>query len=54
LAVPTKELHLEEGDTLHLSLVVREHGLEVARYPHHTPAALTVPGAEFDAAMWRV
>ena len=54
LAVPVKALSLEEGDEVHMSLAVVEHGLEVARYPHQAPAALIVPGAEFDAAMWRV
>jgi hypothetical protein len=28
--------------------------LEAARYPHHTPAILTVPGPEFEAGLWRV
>lgn len=54
LAVSQKDLHLEPGDEVRLSLVVLEHGLEVTRYPHHNPAVLNVPGQEFDAAMWRV
>lgn len=54
MAMPWKELHLEQGQELRMSIVVFEHGLEVARYPHHSPAVLTVPGPEFDAAMWRV
>jgi hypothetical protein len=33
---------------------VLEHGLEIARYPAHQPAALTVPNAEFEAGLWRV
>jgi len=37
-----------------MSIVILEHGLEVARYPHQRPALLTVPGPEFDATMWRV
>jgi hypothetical protein len=53
-AVPQKDLQLEPGDEVRLSLVVYEHGLEVTRYPHQSPAVLTVPGPEFDAAMWRV
>ncbi|UVT19831.1 MAG: glycoside hydrolase [Nitrospira sp.] len=54
LAVPWKELHLEQGHTVQMSIVVREHGLEVARYPGLRPAALTVPGPEFEAELWRV
>ncbi|HSN03431.1 MAG TPA: glycoside hydrolase family 57 protein [Nitrospira sp.] len=54
LAIPAKALHLEPGQTLHMSLIVREHGLEVARYPHQAPATLIMPDSEFDAAMWRV
>lgn len=54
LAIPVQDLHLEPGDTVHMSLIVLEHGLEVARYPHQAPAALLVPGEDFDAAMWRV
>jgi hypothetical protein len=37
-----------------MSIVVLEHGLEVARYPHQSPAVLIVPGAEFEAGLWRV
>jgi hypothetical protein len=54
LGVPIKDLGLEQGQEVQLSLVVLEHSLEVARYPHHNPATLIVPGSEFDAAMWRV
>jgi alpha-amylase/alpha-mannosidase (GH57 family) len=54
LAVPTKDLHLEQGQELRMSLVVLEHGLEVAHYPLHQPATLIVPGPDFDTAMWRV
>lgn len=54
LALPWKELHLEPGQDVRLSIVVREHGLEVARYPHQRPAVLTMPGPEFEAGLWRV
>ncbi|MGQ0694639.1 MAG: hypothetical protein ACT4OL_03570, partial [Nitrospiraceae bacterium] len=54
VALPWKDLHLEEGQEIQMSIVVLEHGLEVARYPHQSSALLTVPGPEFDAAMWRV
>lgn len=54
LAVPMKDLHLEAGQEVRLSLVILEHGLEVARYPHQTPAIMTVPGPEFEAGLWRV
>jgi hypothetical protein len=54
LAVPIKDLELGQGQEVRLSLVVLEHSLEVARYPHHSPVTLVVPGPEFDAAMWRV
>ncbi|NGZ61247.1 MAG: hypothetical protein CV081_12210, partial [Nitrospira sp. LK265] len=54
LAVPWKELCLEEEDTIQMSIIVREHGLEVARYPGHGSAILTVPGQEFEAGLWRV
>jgi alpha-amylase/alpha-mannosidase (GH57 family) len=54
LAMPCKVLHLEQGQEVQISIVVLEHGLEVARYPHQSPAMITVPGPEFDAAMWRV
>jgi alpha-amylase/alpha-mannosidase (GH57 family) len=54
LALPWKDLHLEPGQEVQMSIVVLDHGLESARYPHQRPARLTVPGPEFDAAMWRV
>ncbi len=54
LAIPTKDLHLEPGQEVRMSVVILEHGLEAARYPHHTPATLTVPGDEFEASLWRV
>ena len=54
LALPWKDLHLEQGQDVHMSIAVLDQGLEVARYPHQRPAVLTVPGAEFEAALWRV
>jgi hypothetical protein len=54
LAIPMKDLHLEAGQEVRMSLVILDHGLEVARYPHQAPAALTVPGPEFEAGLWRV
>ena len=54
LAVPLKDLQLEQGQELRVHLVLLEQGLEVGRYPYHQPATLTVPGPEFDAATWRV
>ena len=54
LALPWKDLRLEPGLDVRMSILIVEHGLEVSRYPHQRPAVLTVPGPEFDAAMWRV
>ena len=54
LAVPLKDLDVELGQSVELSVVVLEHGLEIARYPHHQPAKLIVPGPDFEATMWRV
>ena len=54
LALPFKELHAHEGQTLHMTLLVRRNGLEIARYPRHQPVAFTVPGPEFEATVWRV
>lgn len=54
LSIPIKDLELEQGQEVRMSLVVLEHSLEVARYPYENPATLVVPGPEFDAAMWRV
>jgi hypothetical protein len=54
LAIPWKDLGLEAGHTVQLSVSVQEHSLEVARYPGQRPAALTVPGPDFEAGMWRV
>ena len=54
LAVPFKELHVEEGQALQMTLLVQSHGLEIARYPRPQPLTLTVPGPEFEATVWRV
>jgi hypothetical protein len=54
LALPFKELHVEEGQILQMTVIVRRDGLEIARYPRHQPAALSVPGPEFEATVWRV
>ncbi len=54
LGVPWKELQLQPGQVVQLSIIVREHGLEVARYPSPKPAILTVPGPDFEAELWRV
>ncbi|MEW6248334.1 MAG: glycoside hydrolase family 57 protein [Nitrospirota bacterium] len=54
LAVPFKDLQAEARQEWRLSVVVTEHGLEVARYPHHQPATITVPDRDFEATMWRV
>jgi hypothetical protein len=54
LAIPFKAIHVESGQTIRMSIVVLADGLEIARYPQHMPACLTVPGPEFAATMWRV
>ena len=54
LVVPFKDLQLTPGQELHMSILVLEHRLEVARYPHHKPATFLVPGPEFEANLWRV
>ena len=54
LAVPFKDLQLTAGQELRMTILVLEHRLEVARYPHHNPAVLVVPGPEFDMSLWRV
>jgi len=54
LALPFKTIHVEPGQEIRVSIVLFAHDLEIARYPHHQPAQLTVPGVEFDATMWRV
>jgi hypothetical protein len=54
LAVPFKDLQLTAGQELRIAILVLEHRLEIARYPHHKPATLLVPGTEFEANLWRV
>ena len=54
LAVPFQDLQLAAGQEFRLTILVLEHGLEVARYPHHKPATFVVPGPEFEANLWRV
>jgi hypothetical protein len=54
LAVPFKDLQLTPGQELRMTILVLEHSLEIARYPHQHPAILTVPGPEFEAGLWRV
>ena len=54
LALPFKDIHVEAEQVLRMSVVVQSHGLEIARYPHHQPATLTVPGPGFEATVWRV
>ncbi|MCC2639996.1 MAG: hypothetical protein K0S45_409 [Nitrospira sp.] len=54
LGVPFKDLDIDAGSELRLTLTVLENGLEVARYPHHGPATFSRPGDDFEATMWRV
>lgn len=54
LALPWKDLRLEQGQEVRMWIVVLEHGLEATRYPRHRPVVLTVPGPEFEAGLWRV
>jgi alpha-amylase/alpha-mannosidase (GH57 family) len=54
LAVPFKDLQLTPGQELRMTILVLEHRLEIARYPHHKPATFLVPGPEFEANLWRV
>ena len=54
LAVPFKDLQLTAGQEVHMTILILEHRLEVARYPHHKPATFLVPGPEFEANLWRV
>ncbi len=44
LAVPFKDLQLTPGQELRMTLLVSEHRMEVARYPHHRPATLVGSG----------
>ncbi|HKO30346.1 MAG TPA: hypothetical protein VJU54_04355, partial [Nitrospiraceae bacterium] len=54
LSVPFKDIQLTPGQEFHMTILVLEHRLEIARYPHHKPATLFVPGPEFEANLWRV
>jgi hypothetical protein len=54
LAVPFRDLQLTPGQELRMTILLLEHRLEVARYPHHKPATLLLPGPEFEANLWRV
>jgi hypothetical protein len=54
LAVPFKDLQLTPGQELRMTILVLEHRLEIARYPHHNPATFLLPGSEFEANLWRV
>jgi alpha-amylase/alpha-mannosidase (GH57 family) len=54
LAVPFKDLQLTPGQEFYMTILVLEHRLEIARYPHYKPATLLVPGPEFEANLWRV
>jgi alpha-amylase/alpha-mannosidase (GH57 family) len=54
LAVPFKDLQLTAGQEFHMTVLVLEHRLEIARYPYHKHATFLVPGPEFDANQWRV
>ncbi len=54
LGVSWQDLLLQPEQTMELSVLIREHGLDVARYPSLKPAVLTVPGPDFEAELWRV
>ena len=54
LAVPFKDLQLTAGQEFRMTILVLQHRLEVARYPHLKPATFFVPGPEFEATLWRV
>jgi hypothetical protein len=54
LGIPFKDIHVEERQIVKLIIVVYDNGLEIARYPHQQPAAVTVPGPDFEATVWRV
>ena len=54
LALPFKDIHVEERHIVKMNIVVYDNALEIARYPHHQPAAVTVPGPDFEATVWRV
>jgi alpha-amylase/alpha-mannosidase (GH57 family) len=54
LAIPFKDLSLKPGEEFRISLLVKQHQMELARYPRQAPLTLTVPDANFEATMWRV
>ncbi len=54
LAVPFKDLGLQAGEAFGLTIVLRERGLEIERYPRLEPTALAVPDQDFEARMWKV
>lgn len=54
LAVPFKDLDIDVGDELRLTVTVSEHGMEIGRYPHQNPVLFNRPGDDFEATMWRV
>ena len=54
LGVPFKDLEIEVGTQLRLTLTVSEHGMEIGRYPHHGPATFNRPDDDFASTMWRV
>jgi alpha-amylase/alpha-mannosidase (GH57 family) len=54
LALPFKDIHVDEGQTVHFSILVHGNGLELSRYPSLQPVAITVPGQEFESTVWRV
>ena len=54
LALPFKDLQLTAAQEIHMTILVLEQRLEIARYPPHRPAILMVPGPEFEAGLWRV
>ncbi len=54
LALPFKDIGVEAGESVSLSILVRDNGLEIARYPRQEPVMITAPGPDFHATMWRV
>jgi hypothetical protein len=54
LALSFKDIQVEEGQGLQMALIVQASGLEIARYPRHHPVTVSVPGADFEATVWRV
>ncbi len=54
LALPLKDIHVEAGQSVSLSIVVHDNGLEIARYPRQEPVMITAPGPDFEATVWRV